>query len=90
MHQVAELRGYLLLLELHRPLLPVCLNLLPELKALGWVPPSASADAAFLHMRCHVSPPLYCDREGLEQMQGAAHSAHDGAGDDAADDHDES
>ena len=30
----------LLLLELHRPLLPVCLNLLPELKALGWVPQS--------------------------------------------------
>ena len=44
----------LLLLELHRPLLPVCLNLLPELKALGWVPPSASADAAFLHMRCRL------------------------------------
>ena len=44
----------LLLLELHRPLLPVCLNLLPELKALGWVPPSASTDAAFLHMRCRL------------------------------------
>ena len=38
----------------YHTVLPVCLNLLPELKALGWVPPSASADAAFLHMRCRL------------------------------------
>ena len=38
----------------YHTVLPVCLNLLPELKALGWVPPSASTDAAFLHMRCRL------------------------------------
>ena len=46
----------LLLFELQRPLLPLCWNALQEAKALGWVPPQASATAAFLHL--HERLPL--------------------------------
>lgn len=46
----------LLLFELQRPLFPLCWNALQEAKALGWVPPQASATAAFLHL--HERLPL--------------------------------
>ena len=43
----------LLLLELHRPLLPVCLNLLPELQALGWVPQITSESSVCWSVCAH-------------------------------------
>jgi len=44
----------LLLFELRRPLLPICWNTMQEAKALGWVPPQASATAAFLHLHARL------------------------------------
>jgi len=44
----------LLLFELKWPLLPVCVNAHEEARAVGWVPPFAGADAAFLHLDARV------------------------------------
>ena len=44
----------LLLYECQRPLLPVCTNALLECRAGGWVPPHASAAAAFLHLNARL------------------------------------
>ncbi|KAL1503374.1 hypothetical protein AB1Y20_011425 [Prymnesium parvum] len=50
----AHAAAALLLFELRRPLFPLCVNALEEAKALGWVPPHASADAAFLHLHARL------------------------------------
>lgn len=39
-----------LLFQLQHPVMPLCWNALQEARALRWVPPEASATAAFLHL----------------------------------------